>query len=78
MASVVFGEFAAVWPAPASSRYAFSEAAGMLLKNGIEWFGTGATLSFEVSTAVPLGWCVILWALAAFTAPLSASMTVTY
>jgi hypothetical protein len=28
---MVFGEFEALWPAPASSRYAFSGESGMLL-----------------------------------------------
>src|SRR5215510_2734181 len=43
---VVLDVVATLWPWPASSTYAFSEAAGMELKNGIACWLTGATLSF--------------------------------
>src|SRR5215510_9251254 len=47
---VVLDVVATLWPWPASSTYAFSEAAGMLLKNGIACWLTGAMLSFCAPT----------------------------
>src|SRR4029453_16428389 len=46
LAWVVLDVVATPWPWPASSTYAFSEAAGMLLKKGMACWLTGAVLSF--------------------------------